>query len=290
MPGSGDTLKRVKSGDKLDISAGTWNRLIDSVRNLPQIPTDTPQTHDPSYIYVQNASGTIMSEFSTVIVDRPIILPNANLTEFQTRWAMLVDFTDGLADPFESAIHNVCITQEPIRPGRIGRAQIDGVAVCKILQRDPDHKFCVPLAIGAQFMETATRGLPVLWKEGGANGTVQWALVRLGGASIGVEQPPVIIPVELEYEEVGSTQGDALNPAVLLYTIKDLLNPSYPDIGAQDVGASPHYYRRPVATRQVATFGLAWAVPQAAGSNPPYLPRVFYANEQPNFVVKPTSP
>jgi hypothetical protein len=251
-----DALKKVQSGQKLQIPARAYNAFIDAAvdyrRRTAHIGQKSePTTRQASIVLVRNDSGSNQNRLAVLGIDAPIIDPATNDNEFKNRVAL--SCVTPAVDTHEGKF---VILAEPIAAGKIGRAYAAGVCPVQIIVLDEDaeaYQF-------ADIFDGYTTGLfadpngsaSILWKEEGTG--LKWAIVRFG-----TRQRMGVFPVDLT--QVGGAQGDEANPATWTYDVLDITTGETLE-SAVDPVAAPHKWQRPAIGQMIAaTFGYAHYVP-----------------------------
>jgi hypothetical protein len=90
----GDPFKKVQRGERLRISAETFNTFIDAAKDFRQRTQDRgrqQQSHSPQagIILVQNGSGEDLNRFDVLGIERPIFTPSESLLSFQDQLAVV---------------------------------------------------------------------------------------------------------------------------------------------------------------------------------------------------------
>ena len=250
-PGTGDSLKKVQSGQPLVIPASAYNAFIDAALDFRQRTAYLGREAQASFqqasiILVRNDSGANRQRFEVLGVDGPIIDPSANEEEFKNRVAL--SCVAPAADTHEGKF---VVLAEPIATGKIGRAYAAGVCPVKIDVPDDDHEWRyaeIADGITANLKVSMQGSAGILWRAGGTG--VQWAVVRLGKPI-----PMHVFPVDLT--QYGGEQGDEENPATWTYDVLDVVTGETLESGVDPV-ASPHKWQRPSIGQMIAaTFGYA---------------------------------
>jgi hypothetical protein len=251
-----DALKKVQSGQKLQIPAQAYNAFIDAVvdyrRRTAHIGQKSePTTRQASIVLVCNDSGSNQNRLAVLGIDTPIIDPTTNDNEFKNRVAL--SCVTPAADTHEGKF---VILAEPIATGKIGRAYAAGVCPVQIIVLDEDaeaYQFADIFdgyALGLFADPNASAS--ILWKEEGTG--LKWAIVRFGN-----RQRMGVFPVDLT--QVGGAQGDEANPATWTYDVLDISTGETLE-SAVDPVAAPHKWQRPAIDQMIAaTFGYAHYVP-----------------------------
>ena len=254
-PGTGDSLKKVQSGQPLVIPASAYNAFVDAALDFRGRTAHLGQGAQPSFaqasiVLVRNDSGSNQNRMAVLGVDTPIIDPSANEEEFKNRVAL--SCVAPAADTHEGKF---VVLAEPIASGKIGRAYAAGVCPVKIDVPDEDHEWRyaeIADGITANLKVSMQGSAGILWRAGGTG--VQWAVVRLGKPI-----PIHVFPVDLA--QVGGAQGDEANPATWTYDVLDITTGETLE-SAVDPVAAPHKWQRPCIGWMIpATFGYAHYVP-----------------------------
>jgi hypothetical protein len=246
-----DALKKVQSGQKLQIPAGAYNAFIDAAvdyrRRTAHIGQKSePTTRQASIVLVRNDSGSNQNRLAVLGIDTPIIDPATNDNEFKNRVAL--SCVTPAVDTHEGKF---VILAEPIAAGKIGRAYAAGVCPVQINVPDEDREYRYA-EIDDGVVDNLTVSLigsaGILWRAGGTG--VQWAVVRLGKPV-----PMHVFPVDLT--QYGGEQGDEENPATWTYDVLDVVTGETLESGVDPV-AAPHRWQRPSIGQMIAaTFGYA---------------------------------
>ncbi len=176
-------MKKVTAGDPLEISAATFNTLIDAGRDYqrrqrsrqPGPPGPGRDFASGNRVLVRNDAGLDVHRFGVLGIDQPIVLPSENAGTFADRVALACVLPD--------AAHKgqFVITCEPIAAGRTGHAWIDAVCPAKV-NVDSGQESATTADVADEqpnHLEAgAGTGATILWKASGTG--VVWAVVRLG--------------------------------------------------------------------------------------------------------------
>jgi hypothetical protein len=174
-------LRKVTPGQKLRISADTWNTVVDAARDyqrrsLRQGAAQTADSRSTGIVQVKNASGQDCYQFEVLGLDAgtAVIDPADNEQEFRQR-IVLAGVTPAAAhaDAFG-------ILQEPVKSGKIGRAMLVGVTQCWVDIKAEADTHAEPAAGTVASLVSASSGIArILWKQAGTG--LKLAIVRLGG-------------------------------------------------------------------------------------------------------------
>jgi hypothetical protein len=244
-------MRKVKSGDPLRIRADDYNAFVDAAeahKNRMTAPPSAQQLRESGdTVLVRNDSGQNIIRFGILGIDGPLVEPAANLERFKNRTVLkgVIPITADHSGKF-------VITQEPIRPGKIGRALISGVSAVQVLVLDEDaedYQYAdVFEPFGEWMIASPTGSASILWRESGLN--IRWALVRIGNI-----RPTGVFPVKLT--KVGGTHGDDTTPTTYTYDVSDIITDDVLET-AVDPTADPHQWKRPtIGVMMPATFGYA---------------------------------
>jgi hypothetical protein len=177
MPG--DAFKKVQPGQRLEITAETFNTFLDAARAArehKQFGTEASQFFRQSGIAkVKNVSGYDQPRFGVLGLTEPIILPADNEMEFKRQ----VTF-EGVVPAKNDHRGKFAVLLEPIADGKIGLAVIAGVVPVR-LKVDPEQQYDRAEIIDAdagKLLNVPHGSARVLWID--ATGSEErWAIVRL---------------------------------------------------------------------------------------------------------------
>lgn len=197
----GDSLRKVRRGDPLEIPAETFNTFVDAARDFQnrtqnRQSTNTQELRQTGTLLVKNGSGQDRQRFEVLAIDRPIFLPSDNLWSFQDQVAVI-----GVVPDEDKHVGRFVVLLEPLRDGMIGRAVVSGVTPVRLNVLDEAHEWADIEDGETDSLKTDTAGSAfILWKEpagsggyGGGGygygygyyGGLRWALVRIGNLSDG---------------------------------------------------------------------------------------------------------
>jgi hypothetical protein len=172
-------MKKVVPGEKLSIPAPTYNKFIDAARANERSrrtgPSDT-QGKFTDTIFIRNDTEEEVPMHSVLGIGDLLFQPPDSTTP--------VGFS-GIV-PQETHKNRFVIVADPaIKPGRLGRAWIDGVHFVKVHSGSE-----AALVIGAEVLAGITSGLKadpkgsvqVLHRQPGEG--FQWAVIRMGAPSV----------------------------------------------------------------------------------------------------------
>ncbi len=173
-----DNLRKVQSGQKLEIHATTFNSFVDAARDFKERQRDRrsqpePYFPDSGIILVANNSGADRNRFDVLGVTQPIIAPEANLIEFKRRPTFR-----GVRPEAQHKCRFVVLL-EPVKANKIARAVIAGVTIVRLKVDDPLDTCCDIQPKKCDYLKSSIDGsAQILWKQ--KNSGVCWAIVRLG--------------------------------------------------------------------------------------------------------------
>lgn len=191
-----DNMKKVNSGDPLNIPAETFNTFVDSARDFKKRQRDitrgqTQTINRSETILVRNDSGADRDRYDVLGIDGVIFTPTDNADTFKNDVALkgITPATDDHAGKF-------VILAEPVKDGSIARAFISGVCVAYIDIDDEDHATAdVKDADATSLLSCDDGAVSILWAESGTGN--KWAVVRFGGGAGGAGiQKGIIIGIE----------------------------------------------------------------------------------------------
>lgn len=133
-------MQKVKRGDPLVIPAATFNTFIDVARDfegrqLAMLRETRREFRQSGIVLVQNTSGAPVGRFGVLQVSGPIIGPDNNPIEFQSRVAV-----KGIA-PTVSRGGRFVVLLEPIDENEIGQAVIAGACLVRVEITDEAHGY-----------------------------------------------------------------------------------------------------------------------------------------------------
>ena len=188
------TLTKVRSGQPLTITAEAFNAFIDAANaqrgsGLDQQAAGTATTTAAGIVTVRNDSGADQERFAVLGIDAPLILPTENPAAFQERVALSLVAPD--ADQHRD---RMCILQEPIAAGALGRGLIVGVSPMRLQVQADDDRMATIITDDASALTTGAEGAArILWKEAGTG--AKWGLVQIPAGGAGGGSPNLVVEV-----------------------------------------------------------------------------------------------
>lgn len=185
-----DAFKKVRAGERLEIAASAWNRVIDQVVTRPRFDGASQASPQINFqVRCRNATTGIVPRWGIMqiagVLEVPAVSAGATgsgLSSFEAYPGVV-----GVAPQAGSAAFVVAV--EPIAPGAIGHAAIAGVVQSRVLVRCTGHRYATPASSNATYLETSDSGpFRIIWRDstGPANptgvtgATKPWALVAFG--------------------------------------------------------------------------------------------------------------
>lgn len=182
---AGDPLKKVQSGDRLNIPAEAYNAFIDAARatrGQQVLGADAQEfTRQTTLAKVRNLTGANRDRFSVVGLNQPIVLPADNAAEFLRQTTF-----DGVT-PASGYEDRFGVLLEPLATNKIGLAAVAGVVPMRVHFTATNHEYAAINSGDATKLKSAGSGWArILWHEDFPVGpdppnVTLWALVLLGG-------------------------------------------------------------------------------------------------------------
>jgi len=169
-------LTHVKAGDRLEIRAPVWNKMLDAARDREAQQHSTGRTPGPDFrgvpILIKNNSGADRSQYEVLGISGIVFA--ATDDGFKQRIVLT-----GVTPATGSHEGKFAVLAEPIGDGDIGPAVVDGTTICQINITDASHEYA-DIADGdvAQLASAKSGPVQVLWIESGTG--TKWAVVRIG--------------------------------------------------------------------------------------------------------------
>lgn len=184
---AGDPLKKVHSGEPLEIHAEAYNAFLDAARlarSQQSVGGDSQEfARNTTLAKVRNLTGASRTRFSVVGLSKPIVIPADNEAEFLRQTTF-----DGVT-PTSTHENRFAVLLEPLAPNKIGAAAVAGVLPLKVHFTSYDHQ-CATIKAGdaTQLASAASGPARILWHEEFPESTeppdvTLWALVFLGSAA-----------------------------------------------------------------------------------------------------------
>lgn len=171
---TGDPLKKVQPGQRLDIPAEAYNAFIDSIRasrGHQSLGSEFPRGNSALHIvHAKNVSGGNIQRFGITRLDGVLAEPEIDLELFKNTPLVLKAISPDSHFPFAVAV-------EPIADGAIGRVLIVGVVQVQVELVHPTHRFARPFAGDKTKLRSDSYGAPILYRPD-EDGTA-WCVIAI---------------------------------------------------------------------------------------------------------------
>jgi len=180
-----DAFRKVQRGDPLAIPAAAYNAFLDVAldhrrRQQTTRRQDQREFRQTGIALVRNDSGADRERFDVLGLAGPIIRPTDNADEFQNRVAF-----KGVV-PTADHGGSFAVLLEPLAPGAVGRACLDGVCAARVEMADETHGFAEAAEGVADRLRSIASGTArLLWVQPVAerdDPAVAWTILRVGDA------------------------------------------------------------------------------------------------------------
>lgn len=191
------TFRRAQPGDQLSIPAAAWNACLDAaeanIANQGQVAVVRGlRTGAADEVLIKNTTETDLDRFAVLGISGIMIDPADNEQAFKNQIA-LTGTTPTTADH----LGKFAVLQEPCGAGKIARAKLDGLTVCKVDATDTDV-FADVSDSDATMLKGASAGAAcILWRQSGTG--AQWAVVRLANKAAGGATVYEVYSVEADH-------------------------------------------------------------------------------------------
>ena len=160
------------------ISLPTWRKIERIIKEFDRL--DISRTHSPTAggnetILIRNNSGVSCQLFHILQISGVVITPDDSLPDFQQQPV----FTCTIPSGDTQSNGRLVFCAEPMAPGQIGRAWIDGIVTTRINVTDSSHGFATAKANDRTQLASAVQGMPILYKQSGLG--QKWGVIRYGG-------------------------------------------------------------------------------------------------------------
>lgn len=169
---AGDKFKRVNAGDSLDISAPTWNGLIDAAehvaKNLNRMdfsPSAAAFVQSGLLVRVKNASGTAVDQYCPLMLSGGSVFDSGGSAS-QRRSFKKTPILIGV-EPDDDPEAVFVVTQEPIADGEFGLCCLFGMTVANIDVTHSDHTHATLKDADLTQLSTAMFGHRIYYKPSG---------------------------------------------------------------------------------------------------------------------------
>ncbi len=188
------TLAKVSPGQPLRITADTFNAFVDAAAAY-QASRSSRQAEGGAtvptagIVIVRNDSGADQDRFAVLGIGTPLILPSDNAAAFQERVALAL-----VAPDEEAHADRICILQEPIAAGSLGRGLILGVTPVQLdVQAEDDRTAAIVTGETGSLATGSTGAARILWKEAGTG--LRWGIVQIPSGGAGGGSPNLVLEV-----------------------------------------------------------------------------------------------
>ena len=165
------------------ISLPTWRKIERVLKDVDRLGfggTVKQYRNTNDTVLVRNDSDLQCQRYNILQISGVAITPENSLSDFQRR-PVFTGIVPGDTSGTESQL---LICAEPIAPGQIGRAWIDGVITTQIDVTDNDHTYATMKPDDITSLKSDESGpCCILWKESGTG--IKWAVIKIGGGSGG---------------------------------------------------------------------------------------------------------
>lgn len=183
---AGDKFKRVNAGDSLDISAPTWNGLIDAAeyvakqRNRMDFnPSAAAFVQSGLMVRVRNTSGTDVDQYCPLMLSGGSVFDSggsaSNVDSFK-KTPLLIG-----VEPEDDPEAVFVVTQEPIADGEFGLCCLFGMTVANVDVTHADHTHATLKDTDMTQLSSAMYGHRIYHKPSGTGAKL--AYVCLGAES-----------------------------------------------------------------------------------------------------------
>jgi hypothetical protein len=199
----------VHTGDKLRISASTWNAVLSMLEwfrgsRLERMAERLEQVYQPSLVFVKNTTSSDLDRGDVLGIDTPLVSVTDNADWFKES----LDFIGSAPSTSTPHYGQYAILREACPAGEIARAVISGVALAKLTITHASDQYCEITNNVTSALTTGALGTSrILWKESGT-GSGKWGLIRVGNESREI----------LVYNATGSAIGAAASGTATVYT------------------------------------------------------------------------
>lgn len=195
-------MNKVVSGEPLRVPADTWNAMIAATQYTEDLrgkkSAEKRRDHPPDGLYrVKNDTDEYMPRFSILGIDEPLFDPAVHLDAFKQEIIPRVIKPDA-----DEHLCRFVVLWDPLQPGEVGRAWIDGLALVKVTDDSPDDaKYVKPLTDNTDEVEGTVEGpgFEIIWLQpqddgsgtgtGTGTGGPRWAKIRMASCNASSLQP-----------------------------------------------------------------------------------------------------
>lgn len=182
-------LRKVRSGDDIDIKAETWNAFIDAAVFAKQSGAGSSgpksASRQTSFVKVQNTSGVALARFAAVGVIGVVTEPSGTDETAQASVEFINNFCFTVNKPQDSHKGRWLVLIQPLANNEVGFAIAIGATVCKVNIQSAGDKG-VDIEANQTIPKSSGNGaVQLLWVKGGVGSATatgeQLVVLRLGG-------------------------------------------------------------------------------------------------------------
>lgn len=169
----------VRRGQPLRIPHTDYNAFLDAAEAYRRLGrtlrgAERPDVYQSTVVLVRNLDGNVRDQYEVMGMEEPSVAIAANPQ------GVLSHPVFDVALPTSLSEGKFCVLQEPIHPGRIGRAVISGCTWAKLVKTTAYDEFC-DIAAGSPFLWDSPAGSAQIIYDQGVLAAEQFAFVRLWG-------------------------------------------------------------------------------------------------------------
>lgn len=212
-----DALAKVNRGQRFEMPAAAYNAFVDAAKankGLSQSATTQGTRRAARFVRVMNSGDEPVPRFGVIGLDEPVILPGDSEDNFKNQLVL-----KGALPEYESHFGRFAIVQEPLEPGKIGRAIVSGVTIARV-SVGAESEGIGPIAADIWPGDSAilyagmVGSAEIIWREGGLD--EQWAVVRLGSRIDGSRVDAIVDSVNA----TGADSNGAFTASDVTYDVR----------------------------------------------------------------------
>lgn len=169
-------VRKPISGERYPLSARDLGAMLNAAgtsRTYNRVTVDeSVRPHWTNLALVKNNTGANLAQFAVIGLGSPVVTPTQNLAQFKALPTFI-----GATPATGTHEGKIGILREPIRSGKLGVAQVAGIAPVRVTGA---AQAFAEITNGQTYLTTAAQAgsASILWAETGAS--ERWALVRIG--------------------------------------------------------------------------------------------------------------